>query len=336
MGIYRFNKDRLPDTEFAPGTIAFLVEGNYCRLLDGRRTPGMVEKYFDDSAMFRWRIMDFEDKGKYWDVPAEGVIRYQFTKDAERLDTKRIKRIEASIRRYQRRLTIEAVEEEKHQTESEIEVVEHIITDWLRSNSIFLKDQEQPDLKSGTAPKSLAGDLMLYMRSIGMEEIERRTADSMVLNPNSGEWIKGMAIVLAEMSLIPYRDNIPRTRDIFEGLGRKENRRNYLIHRLAFVRAYFHLLGMKEVTLYRGMSTEWEWGKRPSSRTFASFTFSIKVARSHCSFNRNSDKKHSYLLKRTFPVEDLFMTSLETDAMNKQYKEAEALVLYHEEDGIFW
>jgi hypothetical protein len=30
------------------------------------------------------------------------------------------------------------------------------------------------------------------------------------------------------------------------------------------------------------------------------------------------------------------MTNLETDAMNKQYKEAEALVLYHEEDSIFW
>ena len=119
MGIYRFNKDRLPDTEFAPGTIAFLVEGNYCRLLDGRRTPGMVERYFDDSAMFRWRIMDFEDKGKYWDVPAEGVTRYQFTKDAKRLDTRRVKRIEASIQTYQRRLTIEAVEEEKKTEHSE-------------------------------------------------------------------------------------------------------------------------------------------------------------------------------------------------------------------------
>ena len=336
MGIYRFNRDRLPDTEFVPGTTALLVEGNYCRLLDGRRTPGMVERYFDDSAMFRWRIMDFEDKGKYWDVPAEGVTRYQFAGDAKRLDTERVKRIEASIQRYQRTLTIEAVEEEKHQTESEIEVVEHVITDWLRSNSIFFKNQEQLDLKSGTAPKSLAEDLIRFMRSIGMEGIEQRTADTMVLNPNSGEWIKGMAIVLAEMNLVPYRDNMPRTRDIFEGLGRKANRRNYLIHRLAFVRAYFHLLGIKEVTLYRGMATEWEWGKRPSSRTFVSFTFSIKVAGSHCDLSRNSDKKHSYLLKRTFSVEDLFMTNLETDAMNKQYKEAEALVLYHEEEGVFW
>ena len=335
MGIYQSNKDRLPDTEFIPGPIALLVEGNYCRLLDGRRTPGTVERYFDDSAMFRWRILDFEDKGKYWDVPAEGVSRYQFTKDARRLDAERIKRIEASVQRYQRILTIETAEQERLQTESEIQAVENAITDWLRTKSVFFKDQGQLDLKSGTAAKSLAEDLILYMRSVGMEEMERRTADSMVLNPNSGEWIKGMAIVLAEMGLVPYRDKIPRTRDIFEGSGRKEDRRRYLIHRLAFVRAYFHLLGIKEVTLYRGMATEWAWGKRPSSRTFVSFTFSIKVAGSHCAFSR-SDNRHSYLLKRTLPVQDLFMTSLETGAMNEQYREAEALVLYREEDSIFW
>jgi hypothetical protein len=200
---------------------------------------------------------------------------------------------------------------------------------------MFFRNQEQLDLKSGTASKSLAEDLIRYMRSVGMEDIEGRTANSMVLNPNSGEWIKGMAIVLAEMGLVPYRDKIPRTQDIFEGLGRKENRRRYLNHRLAFVRAYFHLLGIKEVTLYRGMATEWAWGKRPSSRTFVSFTFSIKVAGSHCDFRR-SDRRHSYLLKRTLSVEDLFMTSLETGAMSRQYREAEALVLYREEDSIFW
>ena len=336
MGIYQFNKDMLSDTEFVPGTIALLVEGNYCRLLDGRRTPGIIEKYFDDSAMFRWRIMNFEDKGKCWDVPAEGVTRYQFAKDAKRLDTKRIKEIKTSIQRYQTKLTIQAAPEKKHQTEAEIKVVEQVITDWLKNNSLFFKNQEHLNFESRTAPKSLAEDLMLYMRSVGMEKIEQRTADIIVLNLNSGEWIKGMAIVLAETGLVPYKDKIPRTRDIFGGLGEKENRCSYLIHRLAFIRAYFHLLGIKEVTLYRGMATEWEWGKRPSSQTFVSFTFSLKLARAHCNFSRDSGEKHSYLLKRTFPVEDLFMTYLETDAMNKQYKEAEALVLYHEKDSIFW
>lgn len=334
--MYQFDKDMLPDTEFVSGTTAFLVEGNHCRLLDARRTPGTIEKYFDGSAMFRWRIMGFEDKGKYWDVPAEEVTRYQFAKDAKRLNFNRIKEIEASIQRYGKELVIEVAKDNKHQTEFGIKLIEQVVIDWLKSNSTFFKKQRQLSFKSSVGSKSLCKDLTLYMKSIGLGKMEQRTADIIVLNPNSGEWIKGMGIVLAEMGLVSYRDKIPRTPDIFEDLGEKERRRSYLIHRLAFIRAYFHLFGIKEVILYRGMATERRWGKRPSSRTFVSFTFSVKVAKSHCDFRRDGHAKHSYLVKRTFSVEDLFMTYLETDAMNMQYREAEALVLYSEKDSIFW
>lgn len=336
MSIYQHKKNRLPDEEFLPGEIAFLIEGNRCRLLDGRRTPGVIGEYTNESAMFRWRITDFEDKGRTWDVPAEGVVRYQFAKDAKRLDIKRIKEIESSVQKYQKTLIIETVEEKKRHTEVEIERIEQSISNWLKSNSTFFKKQERLNFKSRRGSASLAKDFIRYMKSIGMEEIEQRTADIIVLNPNSGEWIKGMAIVLAEMGLVPYKDKIPRTRDIFVGSGGKENRRNYLIHRLAFVRAYFHLLGIKHVTLYRGMATERTWGTRTSVRTFVSFTFSSKIAKAYCVFTRDSNFKHSYFLKRTIPVEKLFMTYFETSAMNRQYKEAEAFVLYDKEDSTFW
>jgi len=46
-----------------------------------------------------------------------------------------------------------------------------------------------------------------------------------------------MAIVLAEMGLVPYRGQVVRTPDLFEGRGAEERRREYLVHRLAFVRA---------------------------------------------------------------------------------------------------
>ena len=336
MSIYQYNKNRLPDEAFLPGEIAFLVKGNHCRLLDGRRTPGVIGEYNDESAMFRWRITDFEDKGKYWEVPAEGIVRYQFTKDAKKLDIERIKEINSSIKKYQKMLTIKIVQEKKRQTEVEIQKVGRSISNWLKNNSVFFKNQERLDFKSRKGSASLAKDFTRYMKSVGMKAIEQRTADILVLNPNSGEWIKGMAIVLAEMGLVPYKDKIPRTRDIFEGLGEKDKRRNYLIHRLAFVRAFFHLLGIEDVTLYRGMSTERKWGKRASARTFVSFTFNSKIAKAYCVFSRDSDFKHSYFLKRTFPVEKLFMTYLETAAMNMRYKEAEAFVLYNTEDSTFW
>lgn len=86
MAVYQRNKDMLPESEFVPGQIAYLVAGNHCRLLDGRRTPGVIEAYFPESAMFRWRILDFEDKGKFWDVPAEDATRYQFAKGAKTID----------------------------------------------------------------------------------------------------------------------------------------------------------------------------------------------------------------------------------------------------------
>ena len=100
MEIHKFNKNMLPDSVFVQGSVKYLVTGNKCRLLDIRRTPGIIEDYFENSAMFRWRITDFEDKGKYWDIPAEDIIRYQFTKDSKLLDHSDIKMINKEIKRF--------------------------------------------------------------------------------------------------------------------------------------------------------------------------------------------------------------------------------------------
>ena len=173
---------------------------------------------------------------------------------------------------------------------------------------------------------------MRYMTSVGMEEIERRTAENIVLNPGSGEWVKGMEIMLAEMGLVKYRSKVTRTKGVFEGLGAKEERRRYLIHRLAFVRALFGLLETDEITLYRAGMIEVGRTKPPS--VFASYTFNLDVAKSFCDFDRDSAFKHSYLIKKTVPVRRVFMTYLETRAMNAEYMEAEVLVLRAEDDDV--
>ena len=41
---------------------------------------------------------------------------------------------------------------------------------------------------------------------------------------NSGEWMKGMLIVLAEMGLVSYSGRVVRTPDLFEGIGAKARR----------------------------------------------------------------------------------------------------------------
>jgi hypothetical protein len=173
------------------------------------------------------------------------------------------------------------------------------------------------------------------MESQHIEHLEQKTADIVVMNPYSGEWIKGMRVAFAEMGLVDYHDKIPRTKDIFTGVGSKALRRKYILHRLSFIRAYFELLGISEIVLFRGMSSTKEWGP-VRQRSLVSFTFNKKVAESFANFGKPKDFKHAYLLKRTIPVEKLFMSYLETEAMNRQYKEAEALIFYNKNDAILW
>jgi len=330
--IHEYDEKRSPDSDFLPGDIELLAEGNACRLLDPRRTPGVIEKLFDDCAMFRWRIAKFEHKGKCWEVPAEDVVNYQFSKDSARLDSDRVKSLRSAIWEFQTPLVISVSEEEAEETRSAVAAVEKEIGGWLRSESEFIAGGEGLNLDSRMGPQSLAGDLVRYMTLVGMEEIERRTAENIVLNPNSGEWVKGMEIVLAEMGFVEYRSKVTRTRGVFEGPGARENRRRYLIHRLAFLRALFGLLETDEITLYRAGKIE--AGRTKSPSVFASYTFNLDVAKSFCDFERDSVFKSSYLLKRTVPVGRVFMTYLETRAMNAEYKEAEALVLRAEDDDV--
>ncbi|MEC9488089.1 MAG: hypothetical protein UMV23_01170 [Halanaerobium sp.] len=335
MGIHQQNENRLPDEHFLPGSLEFLVAGNCCRLLDGRRTPGRIEEYFPESAMFRWRIIDFEDKGKYWDLPAEKVKSLQFDPDSSRLGEHELQKVREKIEQFRGELQIEVTREDRQRVNREVARRSATISCWLEGNSNFFQQVGQLNPGAREGSKLLAADLKQFFREEGLLELEERTAGLMVLNPNSGEWIKGMKIVMGEMGLQPCSVPMPRTEDIFSGIGRKERRREYILNRLGFIRAYFQLLGQKEVVLYRGMAAEGDWGI-PNRRTFSSWTFSLEVARSFADLDRSSKFKHSYLVKRSFPVEKLWMTYLETAEMNKQYLEAEAIVLHDNDDRIFY
>ncbi len=332
MSTHVYDENMRPDNEFLPGDWSFLVRGNKCRLLDGRRTPGFIEEYDWESGMFRWRISKFEDKGKHWDIPAESVSRFQFEKDSVRLDESTVHRIKEKIERLDRKLQIKAKESERIKTEEEIHVTEKSIKNWLIENSQFFRNKGKLNLNSREGSTLLAEDLRDYMKSKGLDDLERKTAGNFVLNPNSGEWIKGMEIVSAEMGLTFYNGKIPRTKDIFSGLGSKDHRSKYIISRLAFIRAYFGLLNIEEVVLFRGMSSEGIWKEVP--RTFLSCTFNYDVARDFSDFSTKSKYRNSYIVKMTIPVKTLFMSYLETAAFNKQYKEAEALILYNEKISI--
>lgn len=326
MGIHECDKNMRLDDEFINGDLSFLVVGNKCRLLDGRRTTGIIENYFEDSAMFRWKITKYEDKGKYWDLPAEDIVMFQFEKASSRLTSSDVACINLRSSEFKKELNIEPNKLIKDETERKIELIKNDVIEWFKHNSQFFQQNRKIDFSSNVGSEFLASDLNNYMKSVELAEEETITTDTLVLNPNSGEWIKGMSIVLAEMGLASYNSRIPRTKDIFQGIGSKENRMKYLMNRIAFVRAFFSISNIKEVTLYRGMSTEDEW--RKIKRTYLPCTFSFDVAKEFSDFSRDSIFKNSYIVKLTCPIEKLFITYLETEAMNRQYKEAEAIIFY--------
>jgi hypothetical protein len=311
------------------------VPGNKLRLLDNRRTPGIIKHILHNSAMFQWEITDFEDKGRCWEIPIEDVNNYQFAKDSDLLDGNEVEIIKNKVKDLDQKLIIKAKVQDFKKTQLKIEGLKVSICNWLNTNSVFFRKRNTLDFNSNTGSKYLALDLVNYMKTQHLDLIEKRTADIIVMNPFSGEWMKGMNIVFAEMGVADYRYKIPRTKDIFNGIGSKNLRKKYILHRLAFISAYYELLGISEIVLFRGMSSTKEW-KPVRPRSLVSFSFNEKVAKSFANIGKPDASKHSYFLKRTMNVNKVFMSYLETGAMNRQYKEAEALVFYDSTDTVLW
>jgi hypothetical protein len=75
--------------------------------------------------------------------------------------------------------------------------------------------------------------------------------------------------------------------------------------------------------IYRGIGLQADSELEPAAAALISVTLSGAVAESH--FNSASCPAGA-LLRRQLPVDRLFMTFLETPAMNEKYREAEAVL----------
>jgi hypothetical protein len=154
--------------------------------------------------------------------------------------------------------------------------------------------------------------------------MEQAFAERYVSNPGAGELVKGHRIVLAELGLAPYVGKIVRDPGLFAGSWSRERRAEHILARLAFVPELFRAAGHETVTLWRGMSTEQPLEPLPP-QSFVSATFSREVAKSH--FAGTERSVASALYRNVVPVERLFMTYVETEAMNLQFLEAEAVLI---------
>lgn len=323
--IHQADPNKRPDAEFVPGGFDLLVVGNEGRLLDARRTPVRVVELCDRTGRFTIEILAFEDAGAQWVVPYEDVEKYQFERAAARNDATRTAEIAAISGKLNRTMVIAC-------PPGVIEPVNALIADqtaaarqWLGEHSTFLRDgcDGLPDPAQREGDPRLIADLEGYMRDRGLWDMEEAFADAFVSFPYC-EMIKGYRIVFAEMGLMPYEGKIVRDETLFDGSWSKERRMEHIIVRLAFLRGLMAELGLETVTLYRGMSTDRSLDP-PRRDTFVSATFSREVALSF--FDAYGESSTGLLQRLAVPVERLFMTYHETAAMNRQFKEAEAVLL---------
>ncbi len=211
------------------GSLKMLVPENVCWLTDGRRTPGFIQWVNLERALFSWQITEYEDKGNHWVLPAERVADFLFLPTAKELTSENLSTLDNSIQHFSKPLIVEPRKEALLSSEKEIETLSTETKDWLLRNSTFFNSGESLDLTAMKGPSTLADDLKTYFALLGLDEIEEKTATALVLNPSAGEWIKGMELVFAENGFFPFKGTQFRTKEVFEGIGRKEKRRSYLI-----------------------------------------------------------------------------------------------------------
>jgi len=322
MGLHQQNGEMLSDDHFIDGEIKYLEVGNKCRLLDGRRTPGVIQSMDYESGHFRWEIMDFEDKGKTWDVTFESVDSFQFEKNViVNTDTGKIKSV---ISKLDKKISVPRATHKVETTEKKIEALMDSTNLWIQNESKFIYKMTELNRKDSNQLEQISHDFLKYMESLELLALEKKTSELMVLNPNSGEWVKGLMIVMAELGLASYDGNMIRSEHIFTGMGDKATREKYILHRMAFIRCLFNQFNKSEITLFRGMSSEGTWFV--PKRTFLSMTFDSEVASEFSDFKEDSRYKTSYMIKSSIDVKQIFMTYLETKEMNERYKEKEAII----------
>ncbi len=307
MSLHHSDKNKEEDESYIEGSLELLMIGNECRYLDGRRTEGCIEEIFSERGCFRWRISKYEDAGEAWDIDLEDIVKFQFKKGSRKANKNQINAFKNIVEKVNVNTTLAMESEETQITMSEVNKSTKDIKQWMMQE-LDSADNMIIDLKSDFSNQRITKLLQLYMKKIECTELEEKTANQLVLNPNSGEWFKGLLITMAEMGLVNYYGKVVRDDQTFKGIGSKELRRKYIIHRLAFVRAMFEINDVKEVLLYRGMSSEGNWMNK--SKSMLNMTFSRSVAEEFSDLNGSSIFKTSYIVKMTLPIELVFMTVL--------------------------
>lgn len=329
--VHQFNPDMLPDSAYLPGSVRYLVPGNRGRTLDNRRTPFQVIEVRPATGQFVLEVAGFEDKGARWTEECEIVRHCQFEPGSKTASDAQVKEIEEAIRRLNVPLFIPADPAVAEKTAKVLEKSRSAAREWIHLHSRFFAGHVVLDPHSEDQRKLLAADFRAYMESHGLWEMEAEFAEGFVSNPYSGEMVKGHRIVLAEMGLAAFSDKAIRNPKIFDGAWSKGRREAHMVSRLGFVRAMFEKAGTRTLLLYRGISFEGQPEDR--NKTFVSTSLDFEIARS-C-FGKDDAAEAGILYRQSVPVDRVFMSCLETDQMNRHFRESEVVLLADPANRVF-
>lgn len=323
--IYQFNPDMAPDSDFAAGQLHHLVVGNLGRLLDARRTPVRVVALHSDTGMFEVELLDFEDKGAHWLHPFEDVGKFQFALHSHAATESQNQQFRDVIGRLARPLSIVCDERVAQQTRAELIAERGRAREWLANQSRFLASGQPLLTDSLDGSPLLCEDLPAFMSMHGLADMEDRFATQWASNSESGEFIKGHGIVVAELGLSPFEGKVVRDSRLFDDPWSKPRRTQHIVTRMAFVQEVLAQCGVDRLVLYRALSYAGPLQQRNAKRSFISATFSRRVAEALL-VERDTTRTIA-LCRQALPLERLFMTYLETRQLNHPFREAEAVLI---------
>jgi hypothetical protein len=325
--MYQYDPDARPDSEFAPGELRWLVTGNTGRLLDGRRTPVRVTALDLAHGYFEAEILAFEDAGARWLVPLEDVTRYQFAPGGHNAGPDAVAAMTEAIARLDVTLEITADPAAGLRTRGEIAAAREHADAWLAAHGVQESIDPDPYIARCRGSDDAAGWLAAYLAEVtppGLAALDAELTAGYVSSPASGDLVRAHLIVLAELGLCGYRGKAIRDPASLDGPYSREARQAHIIARAGFTQALWARADHDGLMLYRGIGLPGRARLAVRTDTLISATFARPVAESHFNGIRSDA---AALLRCRLPADRLLFTFLETAAMNRQFLEAEAVLL---------
>jgi hypothetical protein len=324
--MYQTDPDALPDGHFAPGELRWLVAGNRGRLLDARRTPVRVTGIDVAHGYFEAEILAFEDAGARWLVPLEEVTSYQFAPDGAQVPPGAAARMEAAIGRLNVTVDIPVDQRTRQRSQQRIAAERARADAWLTAHGAPAQIDPGAFIASCRGSAEAIGWLAGYLAAAGpdgLPGLDDELAASYVSNPWSGDLVRAHLITIARLGLAPYRGKAVRDPASLAGRRAEHRRAEHIIHRAAFTQALWQRADRPGLMIYRGIGLPEGASLTARATGLFSASFSRAVAESHFDAPRAGA---AALLRRRLPLDLLFMSFLETEAMNKHYLEADAVL----------